>query len=239
MNPLVRTLSVLVALTCACAPPGSQPPNARRAAAFSPFAGASPQAGATPTASVTPTTSPAAQTATARCQWSKLKGTSGAGRVTAAGDEQIDVVRLAIGLPPRTDDERKKDAEQARIDDELEGTIGCEVLEVHGKLIAASYAAALDQVLDEVAGCLHQPGRARKEQIVVRLSFDARGQPLPAHWLQSKPEAAAATCLESVLSELEPASYASDQDTRQPLTADAQTNASALVRLELDMPAVR
>jgi hypothetical protein len=223
----LRTLPGLIALTCACAPAASRPPNTLHVAP------ALPDASATSATNATPTTPD-----TAHCEWSKRRPTASAEGATRQGDEQIDIVRLAIGLPPRTDTEKESDAEQARIDDALEGSIGCEVAEVRGKLTASAYAFAVDQVLDEVARCLHEPGRPRKEAISVRLTFDDRGQPRRARVEQPMLEARAATCIERILSEVRPASDVGERDTL-PLTNDAQANASALVRLELDMPAAR
>ena len=163
---------------------------------------------------------------TARCEWPKRKGNAPAPNVFAVGDAQVDIVRLAAGLPPLADDQKKQATEQWRVDDALEGSIGCEVREVNGQMPASHYAFATDDVLDEVARCFHEPGRARKGEVVVWLSFDERGQPRRAHVGQANLEAPTVKCVEDIFSEL-------------PLTDGAPASAHAVVRLELDLPAVR
>ena len=181
---------------------------------------------------------PTEQPGTARCEWAKPKPGTSVPSIELV-QQQIDVVRLANGLPPLTDAERKASAERARIDDALMGTIGCEVSRVRGELPPSDFAFAVDDALPEVARCLHQPGHARTGKLVVRLAFDEAGQPQSARLELSKLDQATTTCVERAFTEVRPADHQGDPKTGQPLTDEAQANASAVVELDLKMPAIR
>lgn len=173
-----------------------------------------------------------------RCNWPERKGTSH-GSGIAIDDAQVDVALLAVGLPPLSDAEKQRIAERDRIDDALEGTIGCEVSQARGDMPLSYFTWAVDEELADVAYCLYQPGQPRKERLVVRLSFDERGRPKHAELEPSKLDATASKCIETIFSKLSPASYQADPKTGEHATDELQANASARVELQIDMPAVR
>ena len=182
---------------------------------------------------------PIEQPGTARCAWAKPKGEAAKMRAEIRALLDEDRTPMQAGVAPATDEEKKQFAERQRIDDALEGTIGCEVSRVRGAMPPSYFTFAIEYRLPEVARCLHQPGRARREKLVVRLAFDERGEAKPAQLEPSKLEQAMAACVEGVFTLVHPADHQGDPNTMQPLTDEAQANASAVVQLELDMPSVR